>query len=363
MDPKFTTIQIILFLGAAQGIVLSIVLATIRKEKNLANKLLSTILLIFSVSILVHVLSHGANLFSHVVHEIILTNFFMLIGPLFLFYIEARTQENFKMKRTEYLQFLPFFICVIIVSLSVIFSLFNFHFIIGVCTGFLAVHLTFYITLTFNKLKSHSNKIKESFSSIEEINFKWLRLFMAGFLITWLFAMIFDLISALSDKWDYVWLLISLFLYLVGYAGLRQPVIFSILPELKDTTARKKYEKSTLSIETADIYYDKIKNFMIETKPYLNNNLTLPELSDSLSMPVHHLSQIINERFNKNFFEFINNYRVEEAKRLLRDPNHQHLNITAIGFESGFNSVSAFNSVFKKLVNVTPSQFRDSAKV
>jgi AraC-like DNA-binding protein len=77
-----------------------------------------------------------------------------------------------------------------------------------------------------------------------------------------------------------------------------------------------------------------------------------------MNVSTHHLSQIINERLNKNFFEFINHFRVKEAKRLLKDPGSQHLTLAAIGFEAGFNSVSSFNSIFKKATSFTPSQYR-----
>ena len=97
---------------------------------------------------------------------------------------------------------------------------------------------------------------------------------------------------------------------------------------------------------------------MNKNKPYLNSSITLNNLADLCNVTSHHLSQIINDRFEKNFFDFINCYRIEEAKLNLSDPEKANLTILAISNEVGFNSKSAFNTAFKKHTNTTPSQFR-----
>jgi AraC-like DNA-binding protein len=98
---------------------------------------------------------------------------------------------------------------------------------------------------------------------------------------------------------------------------------------------------------------------MDETRPYRNSYLTLQELADALSISAHNLSQVINTRLGKNFYDFVNGYRVEEVKHRLRDPKYQHLTILAIGLEAGFNTKSTFNAFFKKHTGVTPSRYRE----
>ena len=97
-------------------------------------------------------------------------------------------------------------------------------------------------------------------------------------------------------------------------------------------------------------------------KPYLDGDLTLQKLAKTLAISPHHLSQTINEQLQQNFIDFINSYRIEEAKRMLVDPARKHYSVLAVSEEVGFNSKSAFNTAFKKHANMTPSEFRKASE-
>ena len=101
---------------------------------------------------------------------------------------------------------------------------------------------------------------------------------------------------------------------------------------------------------------------MEREKPYLDANLTLQELAGRVSISLNHLSQLLNERLNQTFFDFVNSYRVQEAKRELCNPAKAHLTILAIAYDVGFNSKSSFNSAFKKHTGITPSEFKRRLK-
>jgi len=101
---------------------------------------------------------------------------------------------------------------------------------------------------------------------------------------------------------------------------------------------------------------------MDSEKPYLNSSLTLEQLASQLQLQPRLLSTIINRHFGKNFFEFINGYRIEEAKRLLRSSEVPRLSVSTIMLDVGFNSKGTFNTFFKKIVGMTPSQYRSSAE-
>ena len=96
---------------------------------------------------------------------------------------------------------------------------------------------------------------------------------------------------------------------------------------------------------------------MDEKKPYLEPKLTLNMLATQLDVSSNHLSQTINQHQNQNFYDFINQYRVEEFKQRAKDPKNQHFIILALALDAGFNSKSAFNLIFKKHTGMTPSQF------
>jgi YesN/AraC family two-component response regulator len=98
---------------------------------------------------------------------------------------------------------------------------------------------------------------------------------------------------------------------------------------------------------------------MTHQKPFLKNDLRLSDLADSIGVSSHELSQHINREFKMNFYDFINGYRVEEAKKLLRQ-NPANPKMLAVAFDVGFNSKATFNRVFKKLTGQTPSAFKDS---
>jgi len=116
--------------------------------------------------------------------------------------------------------------------------------------------------------------------------------------------------------------------------------------------------KSALTKEMADEYVRRLIEFMDSRKPYLDPNLTLPKLAGQVSIRIHHLSQIINEQLHERFFDFVNHYRFEEAKRGLRDPSLSHYSIIGIANKVGFRSKSVFNLTFKKRTGMTPSEFR-----
>ncbi|OON68304.1 helix-turn-helix domain-containing protein [Hymenobacter sp. CRA2] len=132
-------------------------------------------------------------------------------------------------------------------------------------------------------------------------------------------------------------------------------------PPAEAATPRRKYEKTALSPDAASEILARLRALMDAAHPYRNPDLSLAELASLLRLPPHHLSQVINEQCQQNFFDFINAHRIEEVKRQLLSLETTHLKLEEIGFAAGFNSKSAFNAAFKKHTQTTPSQFRKSA--
>ena len=120
---------------------------------------------------------------------------------------------------------------------------------------------------------------------------------------------------------------------------------------------KKKYEQSKLSQDKTRYCLNKLDQMMTVEKKYLDSELSLKSLSENLEVNTTYLSQIINEHLGKNFNDYINHYRVQEAKDLILDPKEKKINLTDIAFQSGFNSIPSFNRVFKKMTGFNPSQF------
>ena len=122
---------------------------------------------------------------------------------------------------------------------------------------------------------------------------------------------------------------------------------------------RRSLRRSPLASGEVIAWKDRLQELMAEEKPYLDPSLQLPELAGKLGLTVHQLSQVINDGFGRNFREFINSLRIEEAKRLLTDPRSREYKLLTVAFESGFNSKATFNQVFRKLTGTTPSEYRE----
>ena len=159
-----------------------------------------------------------------------------------------------------------------------------------------------------------------------------------------------------------------------------QPTIWQAQPTIK----KEKLEEEIHEIETKSLSNigdnqqsskqkvpdDKINEIarrviemMEREKVYQEPELTLQQLSDKLQFPYYLVSQAINEGINKSFYDLINSYRIEEAKRLLLDPKNINYTVLSVGFEAGFNSKTTFNTVFKKFTGLTPTEYRDKQKM
>lgn len=125
---------------------------------------------------------------------------------------------------------------------------------------------------------------------------------------------------------------------------------------------KAKYKNSHLNHAYVKECIRKLDYTMEIEKIYRDENISLQSLSKKVSITPHQLSRIINENLNKNFPDFINTHRVEEAKKILADPKQADRKILNIAFDVGFNTKVAFNTAFKKYTNMTPSQFRKKAR-
>lgn len=142
-------------------------------------------------------------------------------------------------------------------------------------------------------------------------------------------------------------------IYYVSFVMLQFPEIFR-----KKAPTQPKYAKSTLDDAHKEAILTQLTQLMEQEKLYRDNLLSLTQLSKKMAVSTHSISQVLNEKLQKNFFGFLAHYRINEAKTILNDLNQQKLTIEEIAEMVGYNSKSAFNNAFKKLTNCTPSAYR-----
>ncbi|MFZ4616065.1 MAG: helix-turn-helix domain-containing protein [Rectinemataceae bacterium] len=131
---------------------------------------------------------------------------------------------------------------------------------------------------------------------------------------------------------------------------------------MEDEPARK-YEKSGLRDDEASALLARLEGHMLSARPWLDADLTIEDLALGLGVPRHHLTQVINDGLGKNFYRYVNEYRVEEVKRKIAQGEAERLSILGTALDSGFNSKSAFNTAFKGIKGFTPSEYRKSVRL
>ena len=178
-----------------------------------------------------------------------------------------------------------------------------------------------------------------------------------------------DIIAGLVpfDPYILTFFFVAFFSFAYSFYAIRQPEILdypagsSMEEHEKETLAGGgKYAKSGLRKEQAEEYLTRLLNFMDEEKPYLDGDMTIHHLSQKTGIPRHYITEVLNEKYGRNFFTFVNEYRVKEVISRINDPKYQHYTILAIAFDAGFNSKSTFNTIFKAYTGKTPSEYRNN---
>ena len=366
----------LLILGVYLGIKLSTFLLNKPSTKSSENKYLGLLVLTQTLPIFIGVAYRFDLLsyFQHILGAHILWQF--LLGPLAYFYVCACTQQDFSFRPIMGLHFLPF-------VLEVFYTI-PFFMMPGteklvlyeqfVQSGKLfsppilnlikSVHGLVYFGLSIYLIQQYRKHLPNAASSIDKGFHRWLLFFIFIVALPIIAVILFALAKYSRIYTIFIWLCgVLTFFISIDLAILLKPALFQTFPHqmlrFKSSKEQKqKYENSKLQNTQKDKYIEKIQTYVKINKPYLAPELTLSQLSEQTKIPSHYLSQVINEKLKVKFLDFINEYRVEEAKEKLTDPKLSHYTIMATAYEAGFNAKSTFYSVFKKHTGMTPSQYR-----
>jgi len=204
-------------------------------------------------------------------------------------------------------------------------------------------------------------------NTIPNEKLKWAKEFVYILLFLNIIAIVMSLVLPQHEViYNYVPLLYMSVYYLIIYKAIR----YSHSPTFADTSFQLQfvkeepapYRNSTVSEAVLQELETRLRQHMKTNKPYLNPTLTIQELADQIDTSLHKLSQVLNQKMGCNFTDYVNRYRVEESKKLLRNPKSMYA-IDGIGFECGFNSKTTFYKAFKKQTGLTPAAFKQEKAV
>lgn len=372
-----------IFLIAAFNAIFFTVLLQQKKPRALHDNILILWLLYLGVFIGVYSF-YSHDLFTHFhLLSVSFISMFWLHGLFLYYYVLILVSDKRRIPGKYFLHFVPFILFNLYLLVASFFpetavklnieklsagdgppTLFLFFLILTAFSG------TIYFILTIKLFRKLDINIFNNYSNAKHINLSWLRKLVFIFGIIWTALMtvttihhVFNMFSMVFCT-DGLFLSLSVFVILIGYFGLKQNVIFfseSVIVSDERKEIQTKYAGSRLKDTDAKIYVNQLDTFMASSKPYLNPDLTLMQLASDINITPHLLSQIINDQYKLNFFDYINQYRVQEFKTAVADPKNKNYSLLGIAFECGFNSKSAFNRIFKKSTGLTPSQFKETS--
>ena len=366
----------VLAIGAIQSLFFSLLLMN-KKDKTMADKILMIWLLVFFVQICGNYLEFAGyyEKFPHFVGST--SSLIFLYGPLLYFYVSINISGFLRFKKVYLIHFAPF-VLYNIVLLPFYFKgaaeKLNYYnevvksgsnLILLITLIFKTITLPVYLVWAFILLKNHRKNVETYFSDIENIDLKWLRFLVGSLIILSLIVVLTTIIKlvtgAMIDSEPYIFSAATIWIFALGYYGLKQTPVFITSSKKPVTGApdkpKARYQKNKLKDSEAERYKYQLLDYMNEEKPFLRPKVTLQEIATATHIPGHHLSQVLNDKINQNFFDFINGYRIKALQEKLKDPSNKHLTILGIAYDCGFNSKASFNRIFKKHTGLTPSEY------
>ncbi len=364
--------------GAIYGYILSLSLLLSNDRNELAKKLAGAFVLVYAIHITEYVgLVSGLILKAPQFIGITFPLLFLL-GPMFLFYAEALNDPDFRLKKKHIaylvpfliwqLYFIPFYARGLEEKISFLNQLGStgisfIPFLYGLSS--LIVNF-FFIYAAYRKMAEYEAVLVSNYATDRILKLKWTRKFAFGFTV----LLALNTLMFVYTKFDNTYLFTMDIVFVIGMIGMIITIGLNAQSQHFEHDPRKvpiqpskmlsesKYQTSSLDKKKILEIKRSLVQYMEEVKPYLESELKISDLAEQVEIPAHHISQTINQEFGTNFFEFINEYRIESAKRMLENEKFDYFKILAVAIENGFNNKASFNRVFKKYTGVTPSEYR-----
>lgn len=378
----YTFYDLLLLFSVFLSIVLLFVLPDLRGTNQKSMKWLLLLLALSAVSVTGNVLSSFDSVVQLAPKTLFVSELALfLYAPIFFFYIRQQLFQVTELPEKWHLQFIPFLIQMLVAvpfilqtdvqMLDSIMSEKNSLKLFFFVSGFMAFVWNAYYWFIFNqKVKHYKKELTETFSfdynvsylnSVLAVQLLVLLLWLSFFILI-LFSSLYSLetTAIIENLSDLIWLGFSSISFILGYMTIKQPETYKAEP--KSFSVLEDFIESTpdfenLEEEELEQWAEKLEKLMEKKKPYTNPKLSINDLASMMDTSVHHLSKVINQFFNKNFFEFVNSYRINDFKIQVQNANNRHLTFLALAYQVGFNSKTSFNRAFKKHTGQTPKEF------
>lgn len=358
-------------LGFVQGVIFSLI-TLFKRPKRASSKLISALIFLLAwgclfddtvdlqVAPLIHWLWNGNQL---------------LLGPLFYLYIRYFNLDSSKIKANDLWHFAPFVLLKVVafyfeVATS---STIDFPQTLTFFFGLIpAVHILIYMLMALRSIRQLAKGLTDVFSDKVKGNVNWLAAIALISIASTLFVLTFKLLDSLIF-YQLAYLMAVFSIYLFSIKSISYPFLFfdrlehseapSDQNESINSAPAEKYKNSPVVQDQLETIAELTENIIRQERLYLNPELNLVELAERVDVPHHLLTQAINQILGKNFYQLVNEYRVSAFKRKLQDPNNDHLKLLALAFDSGFNTKSSFNRIFKEFTGTTPSAYKKSMTI
>jgi len=353
-NPSFDTWTSGFLIAVAMGVFIFILLISTKNRKNLP---IAFLVLSFSIILFQYVLFWTEYQQSFPYLVLIPTVCYYATGPLLYLYF-----LNLYKKKVQFNYALHFFPAILMIVPNIqlwlkYLGLMDIQSpILSIPYGYwvIAAHMVLYTVLIFLLIRKHRNLTSE----YAKIRSKWatiLGVLYAAFVLSYISYYSLVKFTFFNDVHDYmISIMMSISIYAIGYFIFKQPRVFN--GEFWSHLFLKQQSDSQLTENTKEEFYTGLLQHIETNKPYLDNNLRLVQLADEVGLSTHTLSMIINDRSSKNFNQFINEFRLREAEKMLMEGSSN--SIKSIYFDVGFNSKATFYKAFKNKYHCTPQQFK-----
>lgn len=368
---QFNLWTVILAFGALQGYLLAVILYRHPRGVRVANCLLSGLLLVISIQLTDACLTISGLLWKwpHLIN--VTRPLWFVIAPLLYLYVRQLIKPAIGVGKKDLLHLLPMLLSFLgllqfyslaapekLASVRALYQLTQPTEMMLFFWNLYTIQLLVYVWMSRKLVSQRQQLTTERSAGYPNSDYGWLQkllwIFVAYLVFAFLTISVLTIANTYLGTIDYISIFIlTIFIHTIAIMAIIEPEnMFPMLERL-----RKKYRNSALTRADRERVVKQLMSLMKDQQPYLERDLKLKDLAACLNLPPHHLSQILNQQLASNFYDFVNDYRIKEAKARLIDPTRQHLTIEAIATDVGFKSRASFYRIFKKATGKTPTEF------